>query len=77
MYGKINCRFDKKGDGRYMNELLERNIRKQVIETCISMCIKFNQSREETISELIQRFNLTEEDAEEYYDEYCDEAVQQ
>lgn len=77
MYGKINCRFDKKGDGRYMNELLERYIRKQVIETCISMCIKFNQSREETISELIQRFNLTEEDAEEYYDEYCDEAVQQ
>lgn len=77
MYGKINCRFDKEGDGRYMNELLERYIRKQVIETCISMCIKFNQSREETISELIQRFNLTEEDAEECYDEYCNEAVQQ
>lgn len=41
------------------------------------MCIKFNQSREETISELIEQFNLTKEDAEEYYDEYCDEAVQQ
>lgn len=60
-----------------MNELLERYIRKQVIETCISICIDYNRSREETINELIERFNLTKEDAEEYYDEYCDEAVQQ
>jgi hypothetical protein len=67
----------KRGNGRYMNELLERYIRKQVIETCISICIDYNRSREETINELIERFNLTKEDAEEYYDEYCDEAVQQ
>ena len=40
---------------------------------CISMCMKFNQSRDEIISELTQRFNLTEEDADEYYTE----AIQQ
>lgn len=60
-----------------MNELLERYIQKHVIKTCISICIDYNRSREETINELIERFNLTKEDAEEYYDEYCDEAVQQ
>ena len=60
-----------------MKEFIERYAREREIKMCIIMCIKFNQSREETISELIQRFNLTKEDAEEYYDEYCDEAVQQ
>lgn len=58
-----------KGDGRYVNEFIERYTREREIKMCIIMCIKFNQSREETISKLIEQFNLTEEYAEEYYDE--------
>lgn len=42
-----------------MNELLERYVQKHVIKTCISICIDYNRSREETINVLIERFNLT------------------
>lgn len=56
-----------------MNEFIERYAREREIKMCIIMCIKFSQSREETISELIEQFNLTEEDAEKYYGE----AIQQ
>ena len=52
-----------------MNEFIERYAREREIKICIIMCIKFKLSREETIGELIEQFNLTEENAEEYYDE--------
>ena len=54
---------------KYAKKYAEEYAEDEKIGVCISMCIKFNLSREETISELIQRFNITEEDAEEYYDE--------
>lgn len=80
-YKKFHSLKHDKSEVNHMCEKIEKYAKKyaeeEKIGVCISMCIKFNQSREETISELIQRFNLTEEDAEEYYDEYCDEAVQQ
>lgn len=78
MYGKINHMvYQKVEELKSMCEKIEKYAKKyaeeyaeeEKIGVCISMCIKFNLSREETISELIQRFNITEEDAEEYYDE--------
>lgn len=60
-----------------MNEVVERYMQKHVIKTCISICIDYNRSREETISELIKRFDLTKEDAEDYYDELYEDIVEE
>ena len=76
MYGKINCRFYKKG-GRYMNELLERYVdryvREREINVYITACLEIGVTKETTIDQIMKKFDLTEEDAEEYYDE----AIQQ
>lgn len=78
MYGKINHMVHQRVEAlesmcekieKYAKKYAEKYAEEEKIGVCISMCIKFNLSREETISELIQRFNITEEDAEEYYDE--------
>lgn len=76
-YKKFQSLKHDKSEVNHMCEKIEEYAKEREIKRCIIMCIKFNQSREETISELIEEFNLTEEVAEEYYDEYCDEAVQQ
>lgn len=60
-----------------MNELLERYVQKHVIKTCISICIDYNRSREEIINVLIERFDLTKEDAEDYYDELYENIVEE
>ena len=57
----------------YAKKYAKEYAKEKEINMCISMCMKFNQSRDEIISELTQRFNLTEEDADEYYTE----AIQQ
>lgn len=63
--------------GMKMNEVIERYMQKHVIKTCIGICIDYNRSREETISLLIERFNLTKEDAEEYYEELYEDIVEE
>lgn len=63
---------------KYEDERLEEFARKyaqeEKNEVCIKMCMKFNLSPEETISELMEMCNLSEDDAEDFYDEYCEEA---
>ena len=72
-YKRFNSiKHDKKEVNR-MCEKIDSYAREKETNMCISMCIKFNQSRDEIISELTQRFNLTEEDADKYYNE----AIQQ
>lgn len=60
-----------------MNEVIERYVEKYVreseINVYITACLEIGVSKEATIDQIMKKFDLTEEDAEEYYDE----AIQQ
>ena len=68
-YKKFHSIKHDKSEVNRMCEKIENYAEEREIKMCIIMCVKFNQSRDEIISEITQRFDLTEEEAEEYYDE--------
>ena len=73
MCEKIENYARKYEDGK-LEEFARKYAQEEKNEVCIKMCMKFNLSPEETISELMEMCNLSEDDAEDFYDEYCEEA---
>ena len=51
-----------------MCSLVEEYAREKVIQEAIESAVEFDRPKEETIARLVNKFSLSEEKAQEYYD---------
>ena len=70
MYGKINCMvYQRVEELESMCEKIEEYAKEREIIVYITAYLENSASKETIIDRTMKKFNITEEDAEEYYDE--------
>lgn len=70
MYGKINHMvYQRVEELKSMCEKIESYVNEQVIKMAVELISEYEDTKEAVVKKIAERFDLTKEDAKDYYDE--------